>query len=262
MIREVHAMTTDSETVLASFGATRMSLTEAQRDQLDEQGFLPLPGALDRSTVASLRARFDELVGLEGDKAGIEVHQEDGTDRLANLVDKDPRFDVCWNNPVQLAAVAHVLGWNELKLFSLNARAALPDQGHQALHTDWGAAVPAGLYQICNSVWMLDDFTADNGATRVVPGSHRWGQRPTDVLADPKASHPDQVLVLGEAGTCVVFNSHLWHSGTTNRTDRPRRGLHAAFVRREHTQQTVQRDFLRPETLARLSAPQRYLLEV
>ncbi len=188
--------------------------------------------------------------------------QEAGTDRLANLVDKGAVFDNCWNYPLQLAAVAHVLSWREFKLTSLNTRSALPNQGRQGLHVDWAEAVAPGDYQICNSVWMLDDFTEENGATRAVPGSHRFGRLPKDVMEDPTAPHPDEVLILGSAGTCVVFNSHLWHSGTTNRSGRPRRGLHAAFILRHHSQQTSQRSFLRPETVERMSAGQRYLLDV
>jgi ectoine hydroxylase-related dioxygenase (phytanoyl-CoA dioxygenase family) len=256
------AMTTDTETILAGFGATRSTLTTSQRDDLDEQGFLALPGALDPAALATVQALFDEIVASEADRAGSEFKQEEGATRLANLVDKDPLFDRCWNNPLQLAAVGHVLGWHELKLFSLNGRAALPGHGHQNLHVDWREAVMPGSYQVCNSLWMLDDFTVHNGATRVVPGSHRFGRRPTEALADPAAPHPDEVLVLGEAGTCVVFNAHLWHGGTTNTTGEARRALHGAFVRREHEQQTVQKDHLRTQTLERLTPQQRYLLEV
>jgi ectoine hydroxylase-related dioxygenase (phytanoyl-CoA dioxygenase family) len=251
-----------TEDVLAGLGATRATLGPTQREQLDEEGFLLVPEALPPATTAALAARFDELVDVEAELAGIEVHQEEGTARLANLVDKDALFDRCWNHPLQLAAVAHVLGWNELKLHSLNGRAALPGQGDQGLHADWSGAVEVGSYQVANSLWMLDDFTARNGATRVVPGSHRWGQSPADGMADPRAPHPDEILITGEAGSCVVFNAHLWHSGTHNHTGRPRRALHGAFVRREHKQQTVQREYLRPETIRRLSASQRYLLEV
>jgi ectoine hydroxylase-related dioxygenase (phytanoyl-CoA dioxygenase family) len=252
----------DTSTVLAEFGATRSTLAPAQLRQLDEDGYLALPGALDPDALESVRVRFDDFITSEGERAGIEAGQEPGAARLSNLVDKDRLFDLCWNNPEQLAAVAHVLGWHELKLFSLNGRAALPGEGHQGLHADWGEAVEPGSYQVCNSIWLLDDFTTSNGATRVVPGSHRWAQRPKEAMADPTGPHPDEVLLLGQAGTCVVFNAHLWHGGTTNRTDVPRRALHGAFVRREHPQQTVQRDFLRPETVRQLTAPQRYLLEV
>ena len=75
-------------------------------------------------------------------------------------------------------------------------------------------------YWVCNTVWMLDDFTPENGATRMVPGSHRWGRRPQDVLDDPMAPHPDEVLLTGKAGSVAVMNAHMWHGGTANRTRR------------------------------------------
>jgi ectoine hydroxylase-related dioxygenase (phytanoyl-CoA dioxygenase family) len=248
--------------LLGSFGASPALLSDADRRALDEQGFLALPGLLDPATVEAVVRRFDELVETEGDQAGLEAHQEAGTARLANLVDKDPLFDLIWNNPRQLSAIAHVLQWQPEKVFSLNGRSALPGQGHQNLHVDWASAVAPGDYQITNSIWMLDDFTAENGATRVVPGSHRWGRVPKDALADPGAPHPDEVLVVGKAGTCVVFNSHLWHGGTLNQTAKPRRAIHAAFVRRTGPQQTVFANYLHARTYQRLTPAQRYLLEV
>ena len=68
-------------------------------------------------------------------------------------------------------------------------------------------------YQVCNSIWMLDEFTPENGATRVLPGSHLTG-RTTTVLADASAPQPGEVLVQGEQGSVCVFSSHLFHGGT------------------------------------------------
>jgi ectoine hydroxylase-related dioxygenase (phytanoyl-CoA dioxygenase family) len=252
----------DIGSALTALGASPSLLTEAEQEILDEQGYLPMPGLLGPGQVAALVRRFDELITEEGDQAGLEAHREEGTDRLADLVNKDPLFDLCWNNPRQLAAAAHVLGWQDFKLFSLNGRAALPGQGHQALHVDWASAVAPGDYQIVNSIWLLDDFTPENGATRIVPGSHRWGRLPKDVMHDPGQPHPDEILLLGSAGTAVIFNSHLWHAGTVNRTSQPRRALHAPYVRRDGQQQTIFRNYLRPATYERLSPAQRYLLDV
>jgi len=250
----------DSGTALRELGVTAGVLTAAERARLDEDGFLPPPGILSPAQLQDIRDRLAELSAAEGDQAGIEVHQEEGTDRLADLVNKDPVFEVCFTSPRVLAAVRHVLG--DFTLSSLNSRAALPGSGQQRLHTDWGEPVPAGDYQVCNSIWLIDDFTPGNGPTRLVPGSHRSEQLPGQVMADPWAPYPGEVQLLGQAGTVVVFNAHLWHGGTLNTTRRPRRALHSYFCRRGRKQQLDQRAYLRPETLARLSPAARHILGV
>jgi Phytanoyl-CoA dioxygenase (PhyH) len=247
---------------LAALAVTPELLTLEQQQQLDDQGFVLFPNVLEPRHVEALGDRFDQLVAQEGDQAGIEVHQEKGTARLANLVDKSPLFDVCWTHPKLLASVAHIFHWHPFKLNSLNARAALPGEGHQRLHADSPVPAVPGLYQNCNSIWMLDDFTELNGATRVVPGSHRWPQIPAEAMSDPRDPHPQQTLLLGPAGSCAVFNAHLWHGGTDNTTDRLRRSIMGGFVPRQAIQQTVQREYLRPETVQRMSAAQRYLLDI
>jgi ectoine hydroxylase-related dioxygenase (phytanoyl-CoA dioxygenase family) len=115
---------------------------------------------------------------------------------------------------------------------------------------------------VCNSIWLLDDFTPENGATRVVPGSHRRGTMPGDEMANPGDEHPEQIQLTGEAGTVVVFNSHLWHGGTQNRTDKPRRALHSYFALRHLPQQLDQQAYLRVETYKRLTPAQRFILDV
>jgi hypothetical protein len=250
----------DIGTALRDLGVPPGQLSAAERAQLDEDGFLPLPGILSAGQLQTIRRRLAELTTAEGQRAATEVHQEDGTDRLADLVNKDPVFDVCFTCPPVLAAVAHVLG--DFTLSSLNGRAALPGHGHQRLHADWGEAVSPGNYRVCNSIWLIDDFTELNGATRVVPGSHRSARLPLEVMADPTGPHPGEVKILGAAGTVVIFNSHLWHGGTQNVTGRPRRALHSYFCRRGLKQQLDQRAYVRPGTLARLSPAAQYILGV
>jgi Phytanoyl-CoA dioxygenase (PhyH) len=250
----------DMATALADLGVAADSIDDETKSRLDRDGFAPLPGVLSERQLAVMRTRLGEMLVAEGDQAGLEVHQEAGTDRLADLVNKDPAFDVCFTDPRLLASVARVLG--EFKLSSLNFRAALPGQGLQALHAEGGPVTDPDLFYVCNSIWLLDDFTADNGATRVVPGSHLSGKSPGDVMADTRDSCPGEVLLLAPAGTVVVFNSHLWHGGTLNRSSRPRRALHAYFTRRGYPQQLDQRKYVRPETLARLGAAARFTLDV
>ncbi len=237
------------------------TLTPDEIKQLDEQGYLPLYNILSQDQIIAFRNRLDELTQAEGELAGTEVHQEAGTNRLSNLIDKDPMFDICYSHPRVLAAMNHVLS-SDFKLSSLNSRASLPGEGLQALHADWGEAVDADNYQVCNSIWLLVDFTANNGATRVVPGTHRSGEHPAHVLDDPKAPHPDEIQLIAPAGTVVIFNSHLWHGGTVNHSDAPRYALHSYFCRRHQPQQLDQKANLSDETVSRLSEAQRYILDV
>ena len=258
----------DMPRALDSFGVGDDTLTPKEQRFLDEQGYLPLADILSPLQVDTFTARLLELAEQEGEAAGSEVHQEEGTLRLSNLINKDPMFDLCFTHPRILAGVKRVL--NEgFRIHSLNARFALPGKGVQALHMDWGSENPrdwerlrAGQFYVCNSIWLLTDFTAANGATRVVPGSHLRAQAPADVVDDPTQPAPDEVLVTAPAGTVVVFNSHTWHSGTLNRSRHMRGAMHMAFVRRDWPQQTDQRRFLLPATENRLSPEARFLLDV
>jgi len=215
-----------------------------------------MPGDL----LSALRDRVEELFLLEGDRAGVEFKQEPQTRRLANLVARGELFEQVVADPQLLAYVGLVLS-EQFKLSSLNARSANPHSDWvQPLHCDTGALPDEHGYSVCNVVWMLDDFTTENGAVRLVPGSHRLGRLPQEVLSDPAASHPDEVLVLGRAGTVVVMNAHLWHGGTANRTSAPRRALHSFYCRRDQPQQQYQKALIPRETQQRFNNQLRELL--
>jgi ectoine hydroxylase-related dioxygenase (phytanoyl-CoA dioxygenase family) len=81
------------------------------------------------------------------------------------------------------------------------------------------------------ALWMLDDFTAENGATRVVPGSHRITRALSKNLAQPLARHPDERIVIGRAGDVLIFNAYLWHSGRRNESKGPRRAVQMGLRR-------------------------------
>ncbi len=250
----------DISQALEDLAATENALPEQHKAELDEKGYTVLPGVMDGPWLAALREQFESLCEAEGIAAGIEVHQEAGTRRLADLVNKSPVFDGVYTHPTVLAAVHHVIG-RAFKLSSLNARDALPGEGHQELHTDWPSDYD-GRFHVCNSIWLLDDFTEENGCTRLVPGTHR-GKHPGNVLEDPTAPHPEEEHLVAPAGTVAVFNSHIWHGGTRNRSKGgKRRALHCYFAAREHPQQLDQGEYLRYETWKRMSRAVRYILDV
>ena len=98
---------------------------------------------------------------------------------------------------------------------------------------------------------MLDEFGPENGATRVLPGSHLTG-RTSSVLADPTAPQPGDTLVQGPQGTVCVFSSHLFHGGTLNTTEQHRNAMHGYFTRRGYSQQVDQQAALTVKTWNRL----------
>lgn len=235
-------------------------MTALEREQLDRNGYTILAGFLNAQTVEELRRRIEELYEIEGENAGSEFRHEPGARRLANLVDKGEVFQHLIAVARILELVRHVLG-PKFKLSSFNARSANPHSNEaQPLHCDAGALPDANGFWVCNTIWLLDDFTSDNGATRVVPGSQNWHKFPQDVLADPAQPHPDEVLLLAPAGSVIVMNTHAWHGGTANKSAAPRRALHAFYCRSDKPQQQYQKRLLRPETQSRLSPKLRSLL--
>jgi ectoine hydroxylase-related dioxygenase (phytanoyl-CoA dioxygenase family) len=235
-------------------------MTEDEKRRLDADGYVVLESLMDVALLEQVRAHVERLFEIEGDRAGAEFKQEPHSRRLANLVDKGEIFERIIQTPRVLECMEHVLG-SRFKLSSLNIRSADPDNGgSQPLHADSGAVADDQGYWVCNSVWMLDDFTQENGATRMVPGSHRWGVTPQEVVSDLYAPHPREILLTGRAGTIVVMNAHMWHGGTANRTASHRRAMHVYYTRWDKPQQQYQRRLLRPEVQDRLSPAARLLL--
>lgn len=251
-------MVSSIQHALAELGVDNATLSATEREQLDQDGYRIFPDLLDRATIDQLRERLEEIEAEE-DAWGANTSERDpGAARVDDVNHKGSIFDVVWTHPKLLAVMAHYLGG--FRLSSVTARAARPHAGHQALHVDWwGPIEERGV--ACNSSWLLTDFTTANGATRVVPGSHRWGRSPADEMDDPRAAHPDEVHVEASAGSLVVFHGNLWHSGTENTTDDPRRAVFSVFSQRERPRQNDQRTLLGGATAARLSPAAGYILD-
>jgi len=235
-------------------------MTREDRERLERDGYLVLENFIDEPLLHELRGRIGELFLLEGERAGAEFKLEKQTQRLANLVDKGEVFERVIAVPEILERVGYVLG-PEFKLSSLNVRSANPRSDWvQPLHADMGALPDEKGYWVANTVWMLDDFTTENGAIRMIPGSQKWGRLPQEVLADPAAPHPEEILLTGKAGTVVVMNAHMWHGGTANRTDKPCCAMHGFYARADKPQQQYQKRLVRAEVQGRLSPELRRIL--
>jgi ectoine hydroxylase-related dioxygenase (phytanoyl-CoA dioxygenase family) len=196
-------------------------LTQPQTEALDSAGYIVVADAIDASWVERLKRAF------EGAPA-----QQNGTQHV-ELVPQTPEIDA-WiglrDHPVVLAAAEHLLG-RPFRVRDLHGRNPLPGFGQQGLHADWMERTDARDVFVLTAIWMIDDFAADNGATRLVPGSHRIARALPKSLAQPAARHPEERIVTGTAGSVLVFNGHTWHSGRKNDSRGPRRAGQMVLVK-------------------------------
>jgi ectoine hydroxylase-related dioxygenase (phytanoyl-CoA dioxygenase family) len=98
----------------------------------------------------------------------------------------------------------------------------------QAIHRDQWAfdffQFPAGFEVQCNTIWAMTDFSEANGATRVIPGSHRFEDRLTFVESD---TLPAEM----EKGSALLYTGSLYHGGGANRSDAVRVGINITYAR-------------------------------
>jgi hypothetical protein len=211
---------------LHALGVHDDTLDARERAALDGDGYVVLLGLLDPELLALTRT----MVAAELARARQDpTWHPGGTLHVDELLDAGPVADRVWTAPRLLAAVAHVLG-DDFRINRMHYRAPQPGHGAQLLHPDWPRPTPQPQPTIATAIIALVDFTAQNGATRLVPGSHRtWG---FTAPKKPDTPHPDERLVTMPAGSALVFDGHLWHSGTRNRSAASRDALQLSFGRR------------------------------
>ncbi len=184
--------------------------------RLEDEGYATIPGAIDTDQVGWARADLEAELGRT--PTGRDDFEGRGTRRVYALFAKTRSLDALATHPVVLGVLDRVLGHYQL---SAPAGIAIgPGETEQPLHPD-DAIYPIPRPHdelVVNVMWPLEDFIEANGATRVVPGSHRWiDQRPGPETAT--------VGVELSAGSALVYLGSVWHGGGANHTDLPRLGV-------------------------------------
>ena len=234
--------------------ASRHELTSDDARELHEDGFIVLPDAVTPSQAAQLDRAYD---GAAESAFAADIRVGSATTRVTDFVNRGAEFDVVYVVPALLDACCQIIG-RPFKLSSFHARTLRPHSPVSELHVD--VRRDSSDWPIVGFILMIDEFRADNGATRFVPGSHHWAHNPEDVMPDRRAHHERQRLAGGPPGSLLVFNGSAWHGHTANVSDGPRRSLQGAFIPRSGRAGTDFSARMRPETVARLSPVARYLL--
>lgn len=204
-------------------------------DQLHRDGYLLLRGAIPADWLEPLRAAFDR-----GETADWPVPR--GRDWRHSLLDLDPAVQALCRLPPLLAAAGSLIG-ERFFLTQVEGREPRPGGGYQTLHRDLSAQRPGDTV---NAIAFFDDYGPQNGATRVVPGSHRPAR--ADLPADIEAQ---AVQLSGQAGDILVFDVDLVHAGSLNPGEGRRRSVlvtYAAEALRETFARTAHLRAVRMDT--------------
>jgi hypothetical protein len=151
------------------------------------------------------------------------------TRRTGGLVARSPSCRALIQHPLILATTKGLLaGATSFQLHLTQVIAIGPGEPGQPIHRDQWAfdffPFPKGYEVQCNTIWALSDFTAENGATRVIPGSH---------LAEDKLQfgHDDCEAAEMPAGSVFVYTGAVYHGGGANRSNATRYGLNLTYAR-------------------------------
>jgi hypothetical protein len=221
---------------------------------LQERGFVVLPGLVPSDGVERLTNAYAAAVASA---IADDVKIGSTSTRVSDFVNRGAEFDALYVFPPLLEACCLVIN-RPFKLSSLHARTVRPCTPAQDLHVD--VRRDSADWPLLGFILMVDEFRPDNGATRFVPGSHRWPGTPADSISDLRAEHAAQVLACGCAGSLLIFNGSAWHGHAANRSSGPRRSIQGAFIPRDGRAGTDFAVSMRPETRARLGPVARQVL--
>ncbi|BAD58350.1 phytanoyl-CoA dioxygenase family protein [Nocardia farcinica] len=195
------------------------AVVDADMAALERDGYVVLHDLVGAEDIDRIRAAAAGLL----DHTGRNIFEGHHTQRVYSVLEKTRACDSLVDHPRVLALLDRLFLPNYL-LSQLQIINILPGEDAQLLHHDDGfyplprPRPPLGAA----TVWAVDPFTPTNGATVVIPGSHRWGERrPTDA---------DSIVAAEMSpGSCVFFLGTLWHGGGANRSDRARLAVTAQY---------------------------------
>jgi len=206
-------------------------MATAEKTKLDQNGILLLEKLIDLDTTLQLRERSLELA-TEEQKAGNghTYLKNDTAQRVWNLINKGEIFEEAIQHPKMLAAMEYLLG-SDCTLSSFTVNILYPGAPDAGLHIDYPlSALPTprpSFPIVANSVWFLDDFTLENGATSYIPGSHKR----LEALPESSVEYSDKQQICGPRGSVLIVNGSIWHGSSENRTNSPRVALLGFFCR-------------------------------
>lgn len=210
---------------------------KAHLERIERDGWTVLERVLEPELVDTLAEDLLRIERARGIRPAGNDFEGTQTVRIYNLLVHGDLWEQVPVHPEVLPVVEGVLDPGCL-ISSLSSISIGPDETPQPLHSD-DQLIPLRRPHaplVCNTMWALTDFTEANGATRLVPGSHRFERHP--VYGKETA---ETVAAEMPKGSVLVWVGSLWHGGGANRTNERRVGVAmnycAGFIRQQENQQ-------------------------
>jgi ectoine hydroxylase-related dioxygenase (phytanoyl-CoA dioxygenase family) len=215
-------------------GDDQMSvLLESRKKQLDEEGYVLIENVIPEAERQQLVERLNRLYSsLESAGANTYPGDVGKTERLIlNLHNKDERFVELLDHPAVFPLVQHMMQdgsyQNKEPFIVTQFSARDPHVGipAQQLHID--SRFPGPPFALMTIVlWMLNDFTLESGATRLVPKSHLRPSYPENGV-----EYPDEIRAVAPAGSVLIYNGSAWHGGGAKLLDLERWSVIVSYSR-------------------------------
>ena len=221
--------------------AERVGMDRRAMDlQFKEHGFCVFPKVLTEKKLKRARDGLDRGIDVTRNIMGSThlamLDPNEANIRVNNLPAIDPVFIELLTQADASAAVEALLGSHYL-ISNFTANIALPGSRSMKVHSDQALVMPAPWPHVfaMNIIWCLDDVHAANGATRYLPGSHRY-QSAEEVPADAI----DRMLPFeAPAGSFIAMEGRLWHTSGENVTEDQQRRMMFAYYSSDFIRQQM-----------------------
>lgn len=207
-------------------------------DFFEKNGYVIIPNVLTEEQCEEYKRisevayqKYSPLYATNKKKTEHGIDNKASEKVVFNLHNKHRKYIDLIDNPAVMSVVMPALQKGsymdaEAVLYTNSAaRTPLPGAGAQQLHIDSGmpGTIQAMGVQV---IWFLDEFTVENGATRVVPGSHLRLTYPEN-----GKEYAEEIRLCGPRGSVLCMNAGMWHGGGANRTAKNRWSLVYTYVR-------------------------------
>jgi len=199
--------------------------------ELNVFGFTLLKNVIPMYDILNMRNKLEDLAAVAAEKSLI-LHSQQEQLILKNIFAQAPEFFLPL---LEIESVNQILARvfsDGFTLQSMNASRSNPnlkDDHELRIHVDSRLAIKDPINTLAIGVAVcIDDFTADNGATRVWPFSHLTGLNPNSISRSTLA-HVSPTVIEAKAGDIFVFLGHLWHAIGANKTLQPRWGVFSFY---------------------------------